>query len=88
MLALWHATAVELRTRSVVRLAVRGTPVVGRWYACTLPDDHCLTGASALRRFAASPEATQAIAAPRRGVPAAIVRPPVHATLWHSVARG
>jgi DNA-binding transcriptional LysR family regulator len=88
MLALWHATAVELRTRSVVRLAVRGTPVVGRWYASTLPDGHCLTGASALRRFAATPEATQAIAAPRRGVPAAIVRAPVHATLWHSVARG
>ena len=88
MLALWHATAIELRTRSVVRLAVRGTPVVGRWYASTLPDGHCLTGASALRRFAATPEATQAIAAPRRGVPAAIVRAPVHATLWHSVARG
>jgi DNA-binding transcriptional LysR family regulator len=88
MLALWHATAVELRTRSVVRLPVRGTPVVDLWYASTLPEGHCLTGASALRRFAATPEATQAIAAPRRGVPAALVRAPVHATLWHSVARG
>ena len=88
MLALWHATAVELRTRSVVRLSVRGTPVVDLWYASTLPDGHCLTGASALRRFAATPEATQAIAAPRRGVPAALVRAPVHATLWHSVGRG
>jgi DNA-binding transcriptional LysR family regulator len=88
MLALWHATAVELRTRSVVRLAVRGTPVVDLWYASTLPDGYCLTGASALRRFAATAEATQAIAAPRRGVPASIVRAPVHATLWHSVARG
>ena len=87
MLALWHAAAVELRARSVVRLAMRGTPVVDLWYACTLPDGHCLTGASALRRFAATPEATQAIAAPRRGVPAALVRAPVHATLWHSVAR-
>jgi DNA-binding transcriptional LysR family regulator len=87
MLALWHAAAVELRTRSVVRLSVRGTPVVDLWYASTLPDGHCLTGASALRRFAATPEATQAIAAPRRGVPAALVRAPVHATLWHSVAR-
>ena len=88
MLALWHATAVELRTRTVVRLPVRGTPVIGLWYASTLPDGHCLTGAGALRRFAATPEATQAIAAPRRGVPAALVRAPVHATLWHSVARG
>jgi DNA-binding transcriptional LysR family regulator len=87
MLALWHAAAVELRARSVVRLAVRGTPVIDRWFASTLPDGHCLTGASALRRFAATPEATQAIAAPRRGVPVSIVRAPVHATLWHSVAR-
>jgi DNA-binding transcriptional LysR family regulator len=87
MLALWHAAVVELRARSVVRLAVRGTPFVDRWFASTLPDGHCLTGASALRRFAATPEATQAIAAPRRGVPASIVRAPVHATLWHSVAR-
>jgi LysR family transcriptional regulator, low CO2-responsive transcriptional regulator len=88
MLALWHATAVELRTHSIVRLAVRGTPVVDLWYASALPDGHCLTGAGALRRFAATPEATQAIAAPRRGVPASLVRAPVHATLWHSVARG
>ena len=87
MLALWHAAAVELRTRSVVRLAVRGTPVVDLWYASTLPEGHCLTGASALRRFATTAEATQAMAAPRRGVPAALVRAPIHATLWHSVAR-
>ena len=88
MLALWHTAAVELRTRSIVRLAVRGTPVIDRWYASTLADGHCLTGASALRRFAATPDATQAVAAPRRGVPAALVRAPVHATLWHSVPRG
>jgi LysR family transcriptional regulator, low CO2-responsive transcriptional regulator len=83
MLALSH-----MRTPSVAALAIRGTPVVALWYASTLPDGHCLSGASALRRFTAAPEATQAIAAPRRGVPAALVRQPVHATLWHSVARG
>jgi DNA-binding transcriptional LysR family regulator len=87
MLALFHATAVELRARSVTRLPVRGTPVVDLWYASTLAEGHCLTGAGALRRFAATPEATQAIAAPRRGVPASLVRAPVHATLWHSVPR-
>jgi DNA-binding transcriptional LysR family regulator len=87
MLALWHASAAALRRRVVVRLAVRGTPVVGLWHATTLPDEHCLTSAAALRRFTTTPEATQAMAAPRRGVPAALVRPPVHATLWHSVAR-
>jgi LysR family transcriptional regulator, low CO2-responsive transcriptional regulator len=88
MLALWHAAASAVRSRGAVRLPVRGTPVVDLWYASTLPDDHCLTGAGALRRFAATPEATQAIAAPPRGVPATLVRAPVHATLWHSVARG
>jgi DNA-binding transcriptional LysR family regulator len=87
MLALWHASAEALRTRSVVRLAVRGTPVVDLWHASTLPDEHCLTGAGALRRFTTTAEATQAMAAPRRGVPAALVRAPVHATLWHSVPR-
>jgi DNA-binding transcriptional LysR family regulator len=87
MLALWHAAAGALRRRMIARLAVRGTPVVDLWYATTLPDEHCLTGASRLRRFTTSAEATQAMAAPRRGVPAALVRAPVHATLWHSVAR-
>ncbi|HEV7753556.1 MAG TPA: LysR family transcriptional regulator [Baekduia sp.] len=87
MLAVWHAAAAALRRRAIARLAVRGTPVVDLWYATTLPDEHCLTGASRLRRFTTSAEATQAIAAPRRGVPAALVRAPVHATLWHSVAR-
>ncbi|WCB94115.1 putative HTH-type transcriptional regulator [Baekduia alba] len=87
MLALWHASAAALRRRTIARLAVRGTPVVDLWYATTLPDEHCLTGASRLRRFTTSADATQAMAAPRRGVPAALVRAPVHATLWHSVAR-
>jgi DNA-binding transcriptional LysR family regulator len=87
MLALWHAAIVALRRRSIVRLAVRGTPVVALWYAATLADEHCLTSAGRLRRFTTTAEATQAMAAPRRGVPAALVRAPVHATLWHSVAR-
>jgi DNA-binding transcriptional LysR family regulator len=87
MLAFWHAATQALRRRAVVRLAVRGTPVVDLWHAATLPDEHCLTGAAALRRFVTTAEATQAMAAPRRGVPAALVRAPIHATLWHSVAR-
>jgi DNA-binding transcriptional LysR family regulator len=87
MLALWHASVAGLRRRSLARLAVRGTPVVDLWHASTLPDEHCLTSAARLRRFTTTAEATQAMAAPRRGVPAALVRAPVHATLWHSVAR-
>lgn len=86
MLALSHQAAGALQRNAICRLDVRGTPFVDRWYACTLAEDHCLTGALALRRFATSRDATQAMASPRRGVPVARVRPPVHATLWSSVA--
>jgi DNA-binding transcriptional LysR family regulator len=86
MLALSHAALPSLQRRGLCRLDVRGTPVAARWYACTLAEEHCLTGATELRRFATSAEATQAMASPRRGVPAARVRPAVHATLWSSVA--
>lgn len=87
MLALAHTAAGFLRRRAITRLAVRGTPVAGLWWASTLAEDHCLTGALALRRFAITTEATQAMAGPPQGVPAAIVRAPVHATLWRSVVR-
>ena len=86
MLALLHAALPWLQRRALCRLDVRGTPLADRWYACTLAEEHCLTGATELRRFAVSREATQAMAAPRRGIPAARVRPAVHATLWSSVA--
>lgn len=85
-LALWSAAMPGVLRGALCRLDVRGTPIVDRWYASTLAEEHCLTGALELRRFATSREATQAIAAPRRGVPVARVRPPVHATLWSSVA--
>jgi DNA-binding transcriptional LysR family regulator len=87
MLALSHVAGGPLRRRELVRLDVRGTPFVDLWHACTLAEGHCLSSALALRRFATAPEATHAIAAPRRGVPAGMVRTPVHATLWQSVAR-
>ncbi len=86
MLALSHQASSALRRHTICRLDVRGTPAADRWYACTLAEEHCLTGALELRRFATSREATQAIASPRRGVPVTRVRPPVHATLWSSVA--
>jgi hypothetical protein len=85
MLALWHAAAAAVKGRAIARLDVRGTPLVDLWYASTLDHEQCLSGALALRRFATTPEATQAMAAPRRGVPATLVRTPVHTTLWHSV---
>ena len=68
MLALWHAAMPAVHRHALRRLDVRGTPVVDRWYASTLGDRHCLTGAEALRRFATSREATQRDGlAPRRG---------------------
>jgi DNA-binding transcriptional LysR family regulator len=84
---LLHAAAGSLRRRDVVRLPVRGTPLEDRWWATTLPDEACAAGALALRRFACSPEAVHAIAS-LRGVPAALARAPVHATLWRAVGSG
>ena len=88
MLTLTHAALDPLRRGALARLDVRGTPIDERWHASTLPEGHCLTAALALRRFAVSRDAVHAIAAPRRGVPVARVRPPVHATLWASRGRG
>jgi DNA-binding transcriptional LysR family regulator len=87
MLALGHVAAPSIQRRAIRRLAVRGTPLTDLWYASTLAENLCLTSALALRRFATTPEATQAMAAPRRGVPAAAIRPSVHTTLWSSVSR-
>jgi len=86
MAVLAHTVVDALRRRALARLDVRGTPAVGLWHVATLDDDRCLPGAQALRRFATTREAMQAIAAPRHGVPAARIRPQVHVTLWESVA--
>jgi LysR family transcriptional regulator, low CO2-responsive transcriptional regulator len=81
-----HAVLDQLRRRALVRLRVRGTPIGELWHASTLAD-RCLPAAAALQRFATTPEATQAMSSGRGGVPAARFRPPVHVTLWSSVAR-
>lgn len=88
MLTLAHAAQPGLQRGALARVDVAGTPVQGRWFVATLDEAASLTAALALRRFAASADAVQAIAATRRqGVPAAKVRPAVHATLWSAVAR-
>jgi hypothetical protein len=87
MLTLSHAAHGALRLGTIARVDVAGTPIHDRWYACTLDEAACLTAALALRRFATSADAVLAIAATRRGVPAVRARPPVHTTLWRSVAR-
>jgi LysR family transcriptional regulator, low CO2-responsive transcriptional regulator len=77
------ALAHELRGRELVRLDVRGTPVVELWHASTLGLGRALPAALALQRFATTPEATQAMASRR---PGATARRKVHVTLWRSVA--
>ena len=80
------ALAHELRGRALVRLDVRGTPVVELWHASTLGLGRALPAALALQRFAATPEATQAVAARNQAHPPPGARRGVHVTLWRSVA--
>jgi DNA-binding transcriptional LysR family regulator len=77
------APAHLLRGRELVRLDVRGTPVVELWHASTLGLGRALPAALALQRFATTPEATQAMSTGRAGTAG---RRNVHVTLWRSVA--
>jgi DNA-binding transcriptional LysR family regulator len=86
LLALGHAVLAEARRRVLVRIDVRGTPIVELWYASTLGLDRALPAALALQRFATTPEATQAMSTGRAGTTSTRTRPAVHVTLWRSVA--
>ena len=70
-----HAVADEVRRRALVRLDVRGTPIVEMWHASTLGLGRALPAALALQRFATTPEATQAISSGRAGAVSAGARP-------------
>ncbi len=85
VLAVAHTVVDEVRRRSLVRLDVRGTPVVELWHASTLGLGRALPAALALQRFATTPDATAAISSGRAGAVSALVRPKVHVTLWRSV---
>ena len=86
ILTLAHAVVDEVRRRALVRLDVRGTPLVEMWHASTLGLGRALPAALALQRFATTAEATQAISTGRAGAVSTFVRPKVHVTLWRSVA--
>jgi DNA-binding transcriptional LysR family regulator len=88
VLTLAHAVADFVRRRALVRLDVRGTPIVEMWHASTLGLGRALPAALALQRFATSPEATQAISSGRAGAVSSGMRAKPHVTLWQSVARG
>ena len=87
VLALAHAVADEVRRRALVRLDVRGTPILELWHASTLGLGRALPAALALQRFATTSEATQAISSGRAGAVSGARRAP-HVTLWQSVGKG
>jgi DNA-binding transcriptional LysR family regulator len=86
VLSLAHSVLEEVRRRALVRLDVRGTPIVELWSASTLGVGRALPAALALQHFATTPEAMQAMAAGRAGTSSTRVRPAVHVTLWRSIA--
>jgi DNA-binding transcriptional LysR family regulator len=88
VLALAHSVVEEVRRHGLVRLDVRGTPIVELWHANTLGVGRALPAALALARFATTSDATQAIASGRAGSVSARVRPKPHVTLWRGVAEG
>ncbi len=88
VVALAHAVLEEVRRRALVRIDVRGTPLVEFWHASTLGFGRALPAALALQRFATSAEATQAISSGRAGAASAKVHARPHVTLWSSVAAG
>lgn len=80
--AISHLVAREVGRGLVAPLALQGTPVELLWYVNTLGADRRSPGATALRRFLATPEAMQAMHRADGGVPASRFRPPVYVTLW------
>ena len=86
LLTLAHSALDELRRRALVRLNVRGTPILELWHASTLGLGRAPAAALALQRFASTPEATQVISSGRAGRLSSRARPAVHVTLWRSVA--
>ena len=86
-LTLAHTALDEVRRRALVRIDVRGTPIVELWHASTLGIGRALPAALAMQRFATSPEATQLVSTGRAGASSSRARPRPHVTLWSSVAR-
>jgi DNA-binding transcriptional LysR family regulator len=86
VVTLAHAVLEELRRRALVRVDVRGTPMLELWHASTLGFGRALPAALAMQRFATSSEAAQAISTGRAGTSSARARPRPHVALWSSMA--
>ena len=80
--AIEHTVRDEIRRGALVPLDVAGLPSERLWHATTLPRDRRPPAAWSLWRFVRTPEATQAMLARSRGVPAGRFRPAVYVTLW------
>jgi DNA-binding transcriptional LysR family regulator len=88
MLAMAQVVREQLRSGTLVRLDVEGTPVTGLWCASTLALGRASAGARLLQRFVTTPEASAAMVAiprPRRSRRAGSA---VHVTLWSSPGAG
>ncbi len=81
-----HAVVEEVRRRALIRIDLRGTPLLEVWYANTLGFGRALPAALAMQRFATSPEATMAISTGRAGAASTTVRARPHVTIWSGVA--
>ncbi len=64
MLALGHIVRAEIRSGSLFRVPVAGTPISGLWWASTLDRRRATTMARTLQRFAGTADATAAMVAP------------------------
>jgi len=86
LLTLAHSVVDEVRRRALVRIDVRGTPILEIWHASTLGLGRALPAALSLQRFATTSEATHAISTGRAGTASVRTRPSVHVTLWRGLA--
>jgi DNA-binding transcriptional LysR family regulator len=64
MLALGHIVRTEIRSGSLARVPVAGTPISGLWWASTLDRRRATTMALTLQRFAGTADATASMVAP------------------------
>jgi LysR family transcriptional regulator, low CO2-responsive transcriptional regulator len=82
-----HTALAEVRRRALVRIDVRGTPILELWHASTLGFGRALPAALSMQRFATTADATQLISTGRAGASSSRARARPHVTLWSSVGR-
>jgi DNA-binding transcriptional LysR family regulator len=80
--AILHTIREPLARGALVTVDVPGTPFDRLWHVTALRSDRRPPAAWSLWRFVSTPEATQAMLARSRGVPAGRFRPAVYVTLW------